>query len=76
MSPPGRHRLAEIVDVALALSGAERAAYLDNVCAADPALRLEVGSLLAHENHAADNDEQRTEDAAENEEQGQPRNAG
>ena len=40
-------RLAEILEHAMALQGAQRAAYLRAACGADDALRAEVDSLLA-----------------------------
>jgi hypothetical protein len=49
MSPERRLRVDDVLDRALALAGAERQAYLDEVCADDPDLRREVGSLLAQE---------------------------
>ena len=45
-------QIEQIVMSALALSGAERAAHLDALCAHDPEMRTEVESLLAHEERA------------------------
>jgi Tol biopolymer transport system component len=43
-------RVKHLVDEALALDGAQRTRYLDEVCAEEPTLRAEVESLLGYEN--------------------------
>src|SRR5271155_5762618 len=47
-------RLEELYHSALERGAAERAAFLQNACGADPALREEVESLLAHDQEAED----------------------
>jgi eukaryotic-like serine/threonine-protein kinase len=50
MRPEQWQQVREILASAIALPEAERAAYLDKSCAADPELRNEVESLLdSHE---------------------------
>ncbi|HVX65717.1 MAG TPA: protein kinase [Bryobacteraceae bacterium] len=52
MTPEIWTRVKEILHHALALAPAERAAYLDQACAGDAALRAEVESLLASQHEA------------------------
>ena len=47
-------RLEELYHSALERGAAERAAFLQSACGADPALREEVESLLAHDQEAED----------------------
>lgn len=47
-----RGRIEEIVIVALELAGRERVSFLDSACGDDRMLRLDVESLLSHENRA------------------------
>ena len=47
MNPDRWQRLKEIFEAALEKKPAERAAFLDDSCGADPSLRKEVEALLA-----------------------------
>jgi eukaryotic-like serine/threonine-protein kinase len=52
MAPERWEQVKQIYDSVLKLEASERAAYLDQVCAGDVALRSEVESLLAYETRA------------------------
>jgi len=47
MTPERWQQIKRVLEVALALDGPERNAYLDKTCAGDTELRQEVDSLLA-----------------------------
>ena len=51
MEPERWKQLEELFHAALSREERERAAFLDQACAADPALRRELELLLAHEAH-------------------------
>ncbi|MDX1547276.1 MAG: serine/threonine-protein kinase [Rhodothermales bacterium] len=52
MTPEQWHRIEQVLDVVLDLAPAERGAFLDTACRADPTLRREVEALLAAEDAA------------------------
>ncbi len=52
MQPERAERLAELVEHAVELDGAQRSAYLAQACADDPELRAEVEALLREEEPA------------------------
>jgi len=47
MTPERWQQIKRVLEIALALDGRERDAYLDKACAGDAELRQEVDSLLA-----------------------------
>src|SRR6185503_16497143 len=52
MKPERWQRVKQLCHSALETSASERAAFLDQACAGDEALRREVETLLAHEEEA------------------------
>src|SRR5262249_19791545 len=52
MTPERYERLCQFFDQAQPLASAERAAFLDEACGEDLALRAEVEKLLAHDQRA------------------------
>ena len=53
MNPERWRKIEEVYHAALEWQESQRAAFLEEVCAGDPALRDEVESLLAQGEHAA-----------------------
>ena len=52
MTPEEWHRIQQILESALELDPASRSAFVDNACAGDESLRIEVQSLLADQKQA------------------------
>jgi len=57
MTPDRWRQITEIFHSALACDPTQRVAFLGQACAADPALRSEVESLMASHHQAGDDDE-------------------
>src|SRR5262245_10204290 len=54
MTPERWRRIADVFYTALARESTERHAFLDQACAGDAALRLEIDAMLAAQSHAGD----------------------